>query len=134
MDHVVILVFVILFSVIVLAVFAKGVRLFGLRISWRDGMTVNFESNPRDEQKESEKKKVFSRLDELQEPWGRGNVSSSTTPQLPIKKDPPTNNLLGKQFMSDDYTASLLASFKENAQGEDTLYFDDGLSQELENI
>jgi len=124
MEQLIIIAIAALVAVVVLAVYAKGIRIFGMRISWRDGMVVNFERN---NDKEPERKKVSPKLDELNEKWDRTDVAS-----LPIEKSPPPNKLLGKQFMGEDYTSSLIASLEENAQGGDYLYFDDGLSQESE--
>ena len=113
-----------LVAVVILALFGKGIRIFGLQISWRDGMKVNFE---RKEDKEPEQKKVSARLDDLQDPWDRTDISS-----LPVQKDPPLNKLTGKQFMEEDYISSLITSLEENVQEGDYLYFDDGTSQESE--
>jgi hypothetical protein len=125
MEQLIVIAIAALVAVVVLALFGKGIRIFGLRISWRDGMTVNFE---RSEDKEFERKKVSPKLDELQDPWDRTDVSS-----LPVQKDPPPNKLAGKKFMDEDYTSSLIASLEENVQGGDYLYFDDGTSQESED-
>ena len=125
MEQLIVIAIAALVAVVVLGLFGKGIRIFGLRISWRDGMTVNFE---RSENKESERKQVPPKLDELQNPWDRTDVSS-----LPVQRDPPTNNLAGKKFMDEDYTSSLIASLEENVQGGDYLYFDDGTSQESED-
>jgi hypothetical protein len=124
MEQLIVIAIAALVAVVVLALFGKGIRIFGLRISWRDGMTVNFERN---EDKEPERKRVAPRLDELQDPWDRTDVSS-----LPVQRDPPPNKLVGKQFMNEDYTSSLITSLEENVQGGDYLYFDDGTSQESE--
>ncbi|OCQ91029.1 hypothetical protein AMR42_10530 [Limnothrix sp. PR1529] len=118
-----------LVAVVFLAIFGKGIRIFGLRISLR-GMTVNFE---RKEDRESsgelskERKQTSTRLDELQNPWDK-----SIAPSLPEQKDPPPNNLMGKQFMEEEYTSSLIASLERNYQEGDHVNFDDGISQELE--
>lgn len=124
MEQLLVLAIVALFVVVVLALFGKGIRIFGLRISWRDGMTVNFERN---ENKESKRKKSFLRLDDLESPWGMTNISP-----LPVEKEPPPNKLTGKQFMDEDYTSSLIASLEENIQEGDHLDFDDGTFQETE--
>jgi len=124
MEQLIVIAIAALIAVVILALFGKRIRIFGLRISWRDGMTVNFE---RSEDKESARKKVSRRLDELQNPWDRTNVSS-----LPVQRDPPPNKLVGKQFMDEDYTSSLITSLEENVQGDDDLSFDDGTSQESE--
>lgn len=124
MEQLIVIAIAALLAVVVLALFGKGIRIFGLRISWRDGMTVNFE---RSEDKEPARKKVPPTLDELKYPWDRTDVSS-----LPVQKDLPPNKLAGKKFMDEDYTSSLIASFQENIEEGDHLVFNDGTSQESE--
>jgi len=94
MEQLIVIAIAALVAVVILALFGKGIRIFGLRISWRDGMTVNFERN---EDKETERKKVAPRLGD------RTDVSS-----LPVQREPPPNKLVGKQFMNEDYTSSLI--------------------------
>jgi hypothetical protein len=105
MEQLIVIAIAALVAVVILALFGKGIRIFGLRISWRDGMTVNFERN---EDKEPERKKVAPRLDELQEPWDRTDVSS-----LPVQRGSSGATVISKpDRLRNPYPVRLLdASF-----------------------
>lgn len=122
MQQLIVLAIAALVAVVILALFGKKIHILGLQISF-SGMKVKVKVDSKEDESYN-----YPRLDDLQEPWERTNVSSL----LPGQTDPPPNKLAGKEFMDEDYTGTLIASLQQNYQEGDDVDFDDGISQESE--
>jgi hypothetical protein len=130
-----------LIAVVILALFGKEIRVFGLRVSWKDGITITFEKdkNNAGDPISNNKKEVKNQVNQFKESspslgepensWPNTNTSVSP---LPTSTDPPINKLQGKQFMSDEYTSLLISSLETNIQPGDFLSLDDGMTDKVE--